>query len=180
MCICPQLRTLAAEANNVKDPSEEVLATYGAHSNDKLLVHYGFVCLDTIDGPSVDDEVRLDHLIIPRLETEVRNQLQDVGFLGSYALLPTSNELCFKTQVAVRAAMLTANEWEYFITNGEDLSVDQTPAVDAFVKELLVDYRSEAEQKLQLLSEQENTPASVILSLRWAQIIDAIDAFPST
>ena len=161
----------------MKEPGEEILATYGAHSNEKLLVHYGFICSNTSTGPSVDDDIRLDHIIIPNLDPKVRDQLQDVGFLGAYALLPASNELCFKTQVAVRAALLTSNEWEYYIANGEDLAVDQTPIVYEFVKKLLQDYRVDAVQKLQVLREQEDTTVRAILCLRWTQIIEAIDAF---
>ena len=36
---------------------EEILATYGAHPNDKLLIHYGFI-LDSPAGPSNDDDIR--------------------------------------------------------------------------------------------------------------------------
>lgn len=159
------------------EPGEEILATYGAHSNDKLLVHYGFVCAHGPNGPSVDDDIRLDHLIIPKLDAEVRNQLQDVGFLGAYALLPASNELCFKTQVAIRAALLTSNEWEYYIANGEDLSIDQTPAVKDFVRKLLVDYRADSIRKLEAIRALDDAPAEKILTLRWNQIVEAIDAF---
>ena len=154
---------------------EEVLATYGGHSNDKLLVHYGFICSNEPKGPSVDDDIRLDHLIIPRLEANIRDQLQDVGFLGGYSLIPTSNELCFKTQVAIRAATLTCNEWEYFAANGDDLAADHSATVNNFVKALLTDYRSDAVQKLSDVQRLGSQPT--MLSSRWKQIIDAIDTF---
>ena len=161
----------------IEEPGEETLATYGAHSNNKLLVHYGFICSHTLEGPSIDDDIRLDHLILPKLNPDIQSQLQDVGFLGAYALLPANNELCFKTQVAVRAAILTCNEWEYFVTNGEDLSVDYTTAVNDFVKKLLVEYRGLALGKISELRGLGNSTAKGTLSLRWTQIIDAIDAF---
>ena len=142
-----------------------------------MLVHYGFVCSQGPNGPSVDDDIRLDHLIIPKLDSEVRCQLQDVGFLGAYALSPASNEICFKTQVAVRAALLTANEWEYYIANGEDLSIDQTPEVNDFVKKLLVDYRMTCVRNVQALQELEASPAQKVLTRRWHQIVEAIYAF---
>ena len=154
-------------ANSDAERGEEIFATYSSHSNDKLLVHYGFICPHTPHGPS-DDDIRLDHLIIPKLSIEVQNQLQDVGFLGAYALLPAKNELCFKTQVAVRAAVLTCNEWEFFVACGEDLTVDRTPEVNAFVKPLLAEYRKEAARYCD---------AHGMLGLRWTQILDAIDAF---
>jgi hypothetical protein len=182
---------------------DEVLATYGAHSNDKLLVHYGFICASTMQHASPDDEVRLDHVIIPHLSDETKSQLQDVGFLGGYALLPSEYpcsressdddpwgircsencrqpwELCFKTQVAVRAVLLTANEWEYFVTNGEDLSGDQSAAVNKWLQPHLQGLATEALEKkaeLQKLLDGDEPLAKdravgvKMLHDRWSQI----------
>lgn len=142
-------------------------------------MHYGFVCSHEPDGHSVDDDIRLDHLILPKLPENVRSQLQDVGFLGGYALLPASNELCFKTQVAVRAVLLTCNEWEHFLGSGEDLTIDHTESVESWVKTLLGEYRRTAEEKIAAVEKVENSTARSILTLRWQQIVDAIDRFAS-
>ena len=147
---------------------EEVLATYGAHSNDKLLVHYGFILSSDPSRPNSDDDIRLDHLILPQLDASLRAQLQDVGYLGSYALLPASNELCFKTQVAIRAILQTCNEWEYFVACGEDLTTDCTVDVEKFVEKLLREWRSTALM---------GCAHEGMLGLRWKQIVQAIDAF---
>ncbi|KAK5117430.1 hypothetical protein LTR85_008815 [Meristemomyces frigidus] len=160
---------------------EEVLATYGAHSNDKLLVHYGFVCSSSPDSPNIDDDIRLDHILLPKLSDNIRSQLQDVGFLGAYALLPPTNELCFKTQVAVRAALLTCNEWEYFMSNGEDLSSDYSAAVDGFMKPLLKGYHTEASENIRALHSKRPggcmEPAADLLMTRWTQIQEALEAY---
>jgi hypothetical protein len=203
----PGLTSTSAEAG------EEVLATYGAHSNDKLLVHYGFICASTMQHASPDDEVRLDHVIIPHLSEETKSQLQDVGFLGGYALLPTEYpcdrklkvedirkeipckdhcrqpwELCFKTQVAVRAVLLTANEWEYFVTNGEDLSGDQSAAVNKWLQPHLQGMAAEALKKhveLQKLLDgdeplSEDRAVGVrMLYDRWKQIDTHLGMFPT-
>ncbi|KAK5114671.1 hypothetical protein LTR62_002244 [Meristemomyces frigidus] len=162
------------------ESGEEVLATYGAHPNDKLLVHYGFVLSGTIVR-NIDDDVRLDQTLLPAFSTEVRKQLRDVGFLGGYALLPASNELCFKTQVAVRAMLLTCNEWEYFMGCGEDLTEDQGKAVASFVRPLLRQFRAQAIEKLDVLQtvkfETGLEYAVSTLRTRWEQIVSAIDAF---
>ncbi|KAK0256642.1 hypothetical protein LTS16_006628 [Friedmanniomyces endolithicus] len=174
----------------VTNPSEaageEILATYGAHSNDKLLVHYGFVChsgrAPNHETPNRDDDIRLDHILLPALTPAVRTQLQDVGFLGGYALLPASNELCFKTQVAVRAMLLTCNEWEYFVANGEDLGEDQSGAVRTFVAPLLKQYSDEAAEKLvRIASKREDlrdrNNEFDLLDTRWTQIAHALEDF---
>lgn len=153
---------------------------------------------------SPDDEVRLDHVIIPHLSDETKSQLQDVGFLGGYALLPTEYhcdrkpedednpweisckdncrqpwELCFKTQVAVRAVLLTANEWEYFVTNGEDLSGDQSAAVNKWLQPHLQSLAYEALKNhvdLQKLLDgdeplsEDRAVAVRMLHDRWSQI----------
>lgn len=181
------------------EAGEEVLATYGAHSNDKLLVHYGFICASPLQHASADDEIRLDQVILPDLSEATKSQLQDVGFLGAYALLPSSYpcehlddaeeradecaencrqpwEICFKTQVAVRAVLLTANEWEYFVTNGEDLSGDESDAVNQWLKPRLETLRSLAKSKEEILEklgetvDEENQTAVSMLKGRWSQI----------
>ena len=158
-------------------PGEEILATYGPHSNDKLLVHYGFICSYGSSDVNLDDDVRLDHIILPALSKEVRSRLQDVGFLGGYALLPASNELCFKTQVAIRATFLTANEWEYFVQNGEDLGEDATFEVEKRVHALCGAYMEQKRQATEALSNLEQKPIVASLLERWAQIDSALTIF---
>lgn len=138
------------------------------------------MCSHESDGHSVDDDIRLDHIILPKTPENIRTQLQDVGFLGGYALLPASNELCFKTQVAVRAVLQTCNEWEHFLSSGEDLTVDHTQMVDDWVKALLPEYRATADEKIAAAEKLENETAMSILTLRWRQIVDAIDRFTAT
>ncbi|KAK4555315.1 hypothetical protein LTR86_007612 [Recurvomyces mirabilis] len=164
------------------ESGEEVLATYGAHTNDKLLIHYGFVLPSNPSTPNIDDDIRLDHILLPALAESVSSQLQDTGFLGGYALLPASNELCFKTQVAVRAILLTSNEWEYFVSSGEDLAQDQTAAVSKFMRPLLMKFRDDVREKLEILGEDDVASVGLknevgILTTRWKQIVDALDAF---
>lgn len=179
-----RVRTGIAFIDDESAAGEEILATYGAHSNDKLLVHYGFVNT-TSPGQPTDDDIRLDHLILPTLQESTKEALQDVGFLGGYALLPGTNELCFKTQVAIRTKMLTANEWEYFISNGEDLSGDKSALVNQHVAEMLWDYQTEARRQIKLLSELEHRTNSThadqislsLLKQRWKQIGDGVKAF---
>lgn len=73
--------------------------------------------------------------------------------------------------------LLTCNEWEYFVTNGEDLSIDYSSAVKDFVKDFLGHYRKDAMQKIDEIQAQGDGLAQVILRMRWTQIIEAIDAF---
>lgn len=178
---------LAMGLTSGTEPGVEILATYGAHPNDKLLVHYGFVNSSSADEAS-DDDTRLDHIMLPKLSETTKSQLQDVGYLGAYALLPPSSqrskaEICFKTQVAIRAELLTANEWEYFMLNGEDMTTDQSGKVMEWLRPLLEGYRGQAKDKLGELDkievEVESTEAGAMfwLKTRWKQIEDMLEAF---
>lgn len=140
-------------------------------------MHYGFICASQPNGPSPDDDIRLDHLILPQLSGSVKGQLQDVGFLGVYGLLPAHNELCFKTQVAVRAALFTSNEWEYFMLEGVDLSQDRSKEVDEFVKPLLQAYHTECITNIELLANKGEEQPIRLLLLRWKQIEEALEAY---
>jgi hypothetical protein len=174
------------------------LFTYGAHSNDKLLVHYGFVCSSDGGHATVDDEIRLDNVILPQLSEAIKSQLQDVGFLGPYALVPSDKQIgsdngrviwdiCFKTQVAVRAAILTCNEWEYFVTNGEDMTGDQTAAVEEWLRPHLVECRKHVATELASVDKEFvkfrdvngcQWPVAVsLIRQRWTQIDDAVKSF---
>lgn len=128
-----------------------------------------------------DDDIRLDHILFPSMSPSTHSALQDVGFLGGYALLPATNELCFKTQVAVRAMLLTANEWEYFIANGEDLSGDQSARVKEWILPRLREFRELAVSKIEelegLRKGKEDDEAVAVLVGRWRQILDAIGRY---
>ncbi|KAF2214279.1 hypothetical protein CERZMDRAFT_95556 [Cercospora zeae-maydis SCOH1-5] len=171
------------------EPNTEILATYGAHPNDKLLVHYGFVNSSQPDSPS-DDDVRLDHILDTHLSSNTKSQLQDVGYSGSYTLFPASShrvqpEVCFRTQVAVRAELLTANEWEYFMLNGEDMTSDQSVKIKMWLKPLLEIYCDDASGKLAELAKLKPAEGSaeagavIWLKTRWKQIEQSLDTFLS-
>jgi hypothetical protein len=148
-------------------------------------VHYGFINETKPDEPS-DDDVRLDHVILPHLSPKTREQLQDVGYLGSYALLPATNELCFKTEVAIRAELLTSNEWEYFMSTGEDMTQDRSKDVLQWLKPLMDGYRKKSAQELDALAvidydtaSPEASAMSLIIA-RWKQILQALEVFLQT
>lgn len=75
----------------------------------------------------------------------------------------------------MRAVLLTANEWEYFVTNGEDLSGDKSGVVFEWLKPFLEELKREAEGKVRALGEMEGVEGEFagavgLLRGRWEQI----------
>jgi hypothetical protein len=83
----------------------------------------------------------------------------------------------------VRAVLLTANEWEYFVTNGEDLSGDKSSAVNDWLRPHLQGLRSEATLKIQTLDEvggsvgEDHALAVAMMKDRWSQIAVHVGLF---
>jgi len=76
----------------------------------------------------------------------------------------------------VRAVLLTANEWEYFVTNGEDLSGDKSAAVNDWLRPHLQGLKTEAAEKVQALEAlgrekgKDHALAVSMMRERWTQI----------
>jgi hypothetical protein len=83
----------------------------------------------------------------------------------------------------VRAVLLTANEWEYFVTNGEDLSGDKSAAVNDWLRPHLQGLKLEAMQKVQALEEvgadvgEDHALAVAMMKNRWSQIAVHVGLF---
>ena len=79
----------------------------------------------------------------------------------------------------MRAELLTANEWEYFVANGEDLGGDRSADVVEWLRPLVDGFGSRARKvSRELESEvEEYGLAATLLRTRWDQIGDACVAF---
>lgn len=131
------------------EKGEEVHISYGSHSNDFLLVEYGFV-LDS----NMWDEVNLDDAIMPSLMSSTRRPgrkeaLEEVGYWGNYVL--DRETVCHRTQVAVRLlltscgtqnprnASLSMEDWRRFVTGLDGKEIVQR-MVDSIIATLLESY----------------------------------------
>lgn len=162
------------------EKGDEVHISYGSHSNDFLLVEYGFIL-----AQNHWDEVRLDEdVILPALTRRQREELEDVGFLGNYVL--DNDTLCHRTQVALRQMAvtgryggLTMDEWRKFVSGLDDGEKSQAK-VDAQAVGLLEKYEATTktkEKELRKLTFQEedgdedmNEGRRETLLRRWGQI----------
>ena len=111
---------------------EEVYISYGAHSNDFLLVEYGFVL-----ERNRWDEVELDEVLLPELTERQKGLLEEKGFLGNYVL--DAETVCFRTEVAVRLlSMPLVRDWERFVDEGEEGGEDGSEEVQRRADRILV------------------------------------------
>ncbi|KAL3478675.1 hypothetical protein BJX99DRAFT_103271 [Aspergillus californicus] len=86
------------------EKGEEVYMNYGSHSNDFLLMEYGF-CLD--DNPS--DSIYLDDIILPELLPAEEKELAKYGYFGNFEL--TSSGPNENTTAAACIKYMGRREW---------------------------------------------------------------------
>jgi len=145
---------------------EEVHICYGKHTNDFLLVEYGFVLAE-----NRWDEVCLDDAVLPELGKEHKARLDERGFLGNYVL--DAKTVCYRTQVALRLLCApTAGQWERLVFEGEDGGEALQEEVDELLVKVLRKYRGVVERTIHELEDLEVGQAEQrnMLCMRWQQI----------
>ncbi|KAL2829204.1 hypothetical protein BDW59DRAFT_37762 [Aspergillus cavernicola] len=86
------------------EKGEEIYMSYGSHSNDFLLVEYGF-CLD--NNPS--DSIYLDDIIFPELTRAEKTELAAHDFFGNYEI--TSSGPNENTTAVVCIKCMSRKDW---------------------------------------------------------------------
>jgi hypothetical protein len=159
--------TVVAERD--MDKGEEVLISYGRHSNDFLLVEYGFF-LDDNEW----DEFSLDDGIIKRLRPRQKEMLEEKGYLGGYFV--DRRQVCHRTEVVARMLCLSTREWFRFLEDGID--DDPSPRVKKEIRRFLEEALDGAEKMVQEIDGIEvGTRVQIeVLKGRWLQIRDFLDA----
>lgn len=182
------------------EKGDEVHISYGPHSNDFLLVEYGFVL-----AANAWDEARLDDVLVPALTRAQKESLEEAGFLGNYVL--DRETVCHRTQVAARLFLtgnnnnshtrygsLSMEDWRRFVS-GQDDGEGSQKRVDGIIVALLKDYlavvakevraieevRFEEAEEEEALNEKTTTAMALmnetrreLLLKRWGQIEDLV------
>jgi len=83
------------------------------------------------------------------------------------------NDVCYRTQVALRILVLPARKWEHFADGMED-GVKEQGAVNKVLKKVLREFELEAKEKIEelegLKDEAEMEYQRDMLRRRWSQI----------
>jgi hypothetical protein len=92
------------------EPGEEIVTSYGAHSEDTLMVEYGFL----MGGDTNSwDGIGIDGIVLATLNADQEKLLRDCGFLGGYTM--TRNGVCWRTEVAARCMVMEVAKWDRFV-----------------------------------------------------------------
>ncbi|KAK4229952.1 ribosomal lysine N-methyltransferase set11 [Podospora fimiseda] len=149
------------------EEGEEVYICYGKHSNDFLLVEYGFVM-----DENRWDEVLLDEVILEEMSERQKELLEEKGFLGNY-VLDERTPGCYRTQVALRLVCVSdEKEWERFVEMGEDGGKLVQRKVDEVFVKILSKFLGRIERMVEELEGMNTGLESQreVLIKRWGQI----------
>ncbi|KAI1766754.1 SET domain-containing protein [Hypoxylon sp. FL1150] len=149
---------------------DEVKICYGRHSGDFLLVEYGFVM-----DENKWDEVLLDDVLLPKLDSRQRDKLEEAGYLGKYVM--DRENVCYRTQVAVRLLCCGFREWRRFVDGVDDGEHSQAK-VDRAIVGLLGDLKKEAEKtnsEVEALAIEDQQQQEMLIK-RWKHIEALVDA----
>lgn len=138
---------------------EELLVSYGPHTNDFLLVEYGFILPST---QNTHDLTSLDAAIIPTLTSEQKCRLDAKAYLGQYSLFSpqatpgTKASVCWRTEVAAQITILPPDDWLDFVDgrapNDESASTTASIKSHAQISAWIEHTRSQALTSLTALS----------------------------
>ncbi|RCI09576.1 hypothetical protein L249_3905 [Ophiocordyceps polyrhachis-furcata BCC 54312] len=132
-------------------PGEEVLICYGKHSNDTLLVEYGFTLGEGgAEGPNPYEETCLDAYLCPLLSPAQSLRLEESGFWKRYML--DAETPCYRTVTALRICCLPSHHWPDVLDGSRDEDWDR-PVVDARLRPLLIKYETDIRRRLILIDD---------------------------
>ncbi|KAF2754310.1 SET domain-containing protein [Pseudovirgaria hyperparasitica] len=144
---------------------EEVKICYGDHTNDFLLVEYGFV-----QRFSRWDKVFLDDVILPKLDVHRKTVLNRRKLLGSYEIGPEMLG-CPRTQAVLRLLFCGRGQWEKFVRGNSDGKESQADA-NALLETLLAEYEELVNQRIETIAGVHDGLEAQrrVLMDRWKQI----------
>ncbi|POR37577.1 Ribosomal lysine N-methyltransferase set11 [Tolypocladium paradoxum] len=150
-------------------PGDELFIRYGPHSNDFLLVEYGF----TIAQGNPWDETCLDPYLCPAFAAAQRRRLADAGFWQGYML--DAQTPCYRSQTALRMLCVTPRQWQAVLDGTRDEDQD-AGAIDAKLLEVLRRYERAIRGRIAEIDGTEAGTEDMRSSLRsrWVQIKDLV------
>ncbi|PNY23577.1 Ribosomal lysine N-methyltransferase set11, partial [Tolypocladium capitatum] len=151
-------------------PGDELFIRYGPHSNDFLLVEYGFTMGR---GSNPWDETCLDPYLCPAFSAPQRRRLADAGFWEGYML--DARTACYRSQTALRMLCVTPRQWQAALDGARDEDRDED-AIDAELIKVLRRYEEDIRGRMADVDRTDAGTEDMRSSLRsrWVQIQDLV------
>ncbi|KAL4807604.1 hypothetical protein BDV18DRAFT_106062 [Aspergillus unguis] len=111
------------KASRQYEKGEEIYMSYGSHSNDFLLVEYGFYLED---NPS--DAVYLDGIILADLDAGQTKDLAEYDYFGNFEL--TSSGVGDSTIAAASIKYMSDPDWRNYVTGVSERGFDKNKTAD--------------------------------------------------
>ncbi|KAL8743894.1 MAG: hypothetical protein Q9190_003796 [Brigantiaea leucoxantha] len=148
-------------------PNEEMFVSYGNHSNDFLLVEYGFI-LDRNKW----DHLPIDDLVLAAISDKSKERLENAGYMNRYEL--AEGGVCFRTQVALRTETLSPRDWYRFLNGLDPDDASDEAKAKAFVElHIAQPFLAEVQYAIAKIERDKEALADAFrqtLLKRWAQI----------
>ncbi|KAK0668130.1 hypothetical protein QBC41DRAFT_347443 [Cercophora samala] len=142
---------------------EEVYICYGTHSNDFLMVEYGF-CPEENKW----DEVCVDEVVLEEMTEKEKERLEERDFLGRYLIDERNLGGCWRTRVALMVKCVSGSEWERLVGEGEDGGEEVQKMVDRVMVRIMNKFLKRCREAI---GELEGVGASgEMVLMRWRQI----------
>ncbi|KND87344.1 Ribosomal lysine N-methyltransferase set11 [Tolypocladium ophioglossoides CBS 100239] len=150
-------------------PGDELFIRYGPHSNDFLLVEYGF----TIGQSNPWDETCLDPYLCPAFSAAQRRRLADAGFWEGYML--DAGTVCYRSQTALRMLCVAPRKWQAVLDGTRDEDQDED-AINAELLKVLRRYEKDIRGRIAEIDRTDAGTDDMRSSLRprWVQIKDLV------
>jgi len=144
---------------------QEVHISYGNHSNDFLLVEYGFVLEE-----NQWDQIDLDEVLTPLFSTAQTSILKEEGFWRNFVL--DRETVCYRTKVAVRLLCMPLKRWRSSLATGFEDDDKYQAAMNALLLEVFDSYLARVNEGIQEVNAIDCSlfPQGDTLRRRWAQI----------
>ncbi|EYE98074.1 SET domain-containing protein [Aspergillus ruber CBS 135680] len=157
------------KANRRIEKDEEIYISYGAHTNDFLLIEYGFF-LDQ----NVCDAVYLDNIICRELSPVDEEELKQRDYYGNYEITPTGS--CRRLGAVACMKYMDRNDWRSMMDSNSNKGIDIQKTAKA-ISDWINAYLKECETSIESLEtniaaeqdERRSARVSMILN-RWKQI----------
>jgi len=158
------------KASRQVEKGEELFMSYGSHSNDFLLVEYGF-----LPDANKSDAIFLDDIVFRELKTANKRELLSQKLYGNYKV--TSSGVCHRTKAAACMKYMTNAQWRDYV-QGRSQGVEGKIAsilhdwISAYLKESMINIKILEDMQSRRQSESQVWKKEKInlLLKRWNQI----------